>query len=62
MLYKAAVAYDTYQLEAGATAPMNSVGKDDCRADDKWRRQRLGDERSPGVGGVPLVASCSVDG
>ena len=40
-LYKAAVAYDTYQLEAGATAPMKSVGKDDRRADDKWRRQRL---------------------
>ena len=40
-LYKAAVAYDTYQLDAGAKAPMKSVGKDDRRANDKGWRQRL---------------------
>ena len=40
-LYKAAVAYETYQLEAGATAPMKSVGKEDRRDDGQWRRQRL---------------------
>ena len=35
MLYEAAVAYETYQLEAGATAPMFSVSYLD--GDDPWR-------------------------
>ena len=60
-LYKAAVAYETYQLEVRATAPMTSVGKNDRRADTSGGgRERAKHTRTPLYNGLlnALIQNC----